>query len=67
MTAAASVRPPRGAKLQVYLSRTESADWHDAETRACSLQQFRKLAIQKARKFVVVFDDRGRELDMVSV
>lgn len=67
MTAHASTRKRLGAKLEVHLSSIESSDWHDAETRACSLQNFRKEAIKKARKFVVVFDVHGRELDMVSV
>jgi hypothetical protein len=55
-----------GAKLQVYLSRSESTYWSDADTRAESLKRFRRLASEKGRKYVEVFDDHGRSLEMVS-
>lgn len=55
-------RPKTGAKYQVWLSRSETAEWGDDEFRENALKGFRVQAREKGRKFVEVFANSGCSL-----
>jgi hypothetical protein len=52
-----------GAKVKVYLSRSESAEWAaDAEFRATFLARLKPQVREKGRRYYEVFDAAGRAL-----
>jgi hypothetical protein len=51
-----------GAKVKVYLSRAESAEWGDAEFRETFLARLKPQVREKGRKYYEVFDAAGRTL-----
>jgi len=59
-------RDSRGAKLQVWLSRSETTEWADVEFQEGLKTTLAKMAAARGRRFVQIFSERGAELAMVS-